>query len=45
MRAALTGLRKRGYTVEINRKDKDRGSFYRIRVDDGVGPALDPVEG
>jgi hypothetical protein len=34
-RAALTGLRKRGYAVEINRKDKDRGSFYRIRAEDG----------
>jgi hypothetical protein len=33
-RAALTGLRKRGYAVEINRKDKDRGSFYRIRAED-----------
>jgi hypothetical protein len=34
-RAALTGLRKRGYAIEINRKDKDRGSFYRIRAEDG----------
>jgi hypothetical protein len=34
-RAALTGLRKRGYAVEINRKDKDRGSFYRVKVEDG----------
>jgi hypothetical protein len=31
-RAALTGLRKRGYPVAINRTD-DRGSFYRINVD------------
>ena len=29
-RAALTGLRKRGYTVGIDRADKVRGSVYRI---------------
>jgi hypothetical protein len=29
-RAALTGLRKRGYAVVINRSDDNRGSFYRI---------------
>jgi hypothetical protein len=29
-RAALTGLRKRGYAVEMNREDTDRGSLYRI---------------
>ena len=29
-RAALTGLRKRGYAVGINRTDKARGSIYRI---------------
>src|SRR3984885_5532180 len=29
-RAALTGLRKRGYAVSINRSDDNRGSFYRI---------------
>jgi Protein of unknown function (DUF3489) len=29
-RAALTGLRKRGYTVRIDRADKARGSVYRI---------------
>jgi hypothetical protein len=29
-RAALTGLRKRGYAVEIDRSDDKRGSFYRI---------------
>ena len=29
-RAALTGLRKRGYAVAINRSDDNRGSFYRI---------------
>ena len=29
-RAALTGLRKRGYTVAIDRSDDTRGSFYRI---------------
>ncbi len=30
MRAALTGLRKRGYAVGIDRADKVRGSVYRI---------------
>ena len=29
-RAALTGLRKRGYAVAIDRSDDKRGSFYRI---------------
>jgi Protein of unknown function (DUF3489) len=29
-RAVLTGLRKRGYAVVINRADKARGSIYRI---------------
>jgi hypothetical protein len=29
-RAALTGLRKRGYVVSIDRSDDKRGSFYRI---------------
>src|SRR5271154_5612569 len=29
-RAALTGLRKRGYAVSIHRSDDNRGSFYRI---------------
>jgi Protein of unknown function (DUF3489) len=29
-RAALTGLRKRGYAVAIDRLDDNRGSFYRI---------------
>ena len=29
-RAALTGLRKRGYAVGIDRDDKARGSVYRI---------------
>jgi Protein of unknown function (DUF3489) len=29
-RAALTGLRKRGYAVSIDRSDGTRGSFYRI---------------
>jgi hypothetical protein len=30
IRAALTGLRRRGYAVEIDRSDDKRGSFYRI---------------
>jgi hypothetical protein len=32
-RAALTGLRKRGYAVAIDRSDPVRGSFYRIKAD------------
>jgi hypothetical protein len=32
-RAALTGLRKRGYAVTIDRSDKERGSIYRINSD------------
>src|SRR5271166_946109 len=41
-RAALTGLRKRGYAVGIDRADKARGSVYRIDPtemgDDSVAP-------
>ena len=33
-RAALTGLRKRGYAVTIDRSDKERGSTYRARSDE-----------
>ena len=37
-RAALTGLRKRGYAVAIDRSDDKRGSFYRIRAGEtGLG--------
>ncbi|HYA81189.1 MAG TPA: DUF3489 domain-containing protein, partial [Methylocystis sp.] len=32
-RAALTGLRKRGYRVEIDRSQKERGSAYHIATD------------
>jgi len=42
IRAALTGLRKRGYTVAIDRSDDKRGSFYRIPADEtglAEGPA------
>ena len=42
-RAALTGLRKRGYPVNLDRADKERGSTYFIRSDhsliDVVGDA------
>jgi hypothetical protein len=31
-RAALTGLRKRGYAVAIDRSGDNRGSFYRIPI-------------
>ena len=32
-RAALTGLRKRGYRIEIDRSQKERGSAYHIPTD------------
>jgi hypothetical protein len=32
-RAALTGLRKRGFVVAIDQSDNERGSFYRIRAE------------
>jgi hypothetical protein len=32
-RAALTGLRKRGYAVALDRSDNERGSFYRVKAD------------
>jgi len=35
-RAALTGLRKRGYAVTIDRSDKERGSTYRARLDETI---------
>jgi hypothetical protein len=35
-RAALTGLRKRGYAVAIDRSRKERGTFYRINSDPAV---------
>jgi uncharacterized protein DUF3489 len=41
-RAALTGLRKRGYAVAIDRSDDKRGSFYFIPADEtglAEGPA------
>jgi len=36
-RAALTGLRRRGYAVSIDRSDKERGSTYRIGGDEKPG--------
>ncbi len=47
-RAALTGLRKRGYAVKIDRSDDKRGSFYRIRVGEtglAEGPANSETAG
>ena len=47
-RAALTGLRKRGYAVAIDRSDDKRGSFYRISAGEtGVveGPANSEMAG
>jgi Protein of unknown function (DUF3489) len=37
-RAALTGLRKRGYAVAIDRSDHERGSSYRIKAERYVAP-------
>jgi hypothetical protein len=47
-RAALTGLRKRGYAVEIDRSDDKRGSFYHIPAGEtGLveGPAISETAG
>src|SRR5271165_1278287 len=47
-RAALTGLRKRGYAVVIDRSDDKRGSFYRIQADeagDDKAPAAHAEDG
>jgi hypothetical protein len=43
-RAALTGLRKRGFTVALDRSNKERGSIYRIEKDpnDRVAAAPPP---
>jgi hypothetical protein len=43
-RAALTGLRKRGYAVAIDRSDDERGSFYRIEAEGDGGPVARPSE-
>ncbi len=44
-RAALTGLRKRGFAVGIDRTDKERGSVYRIEPtemgEDSAAPNVD----
>jgi len=41
-RAALTGLRKRGYAVVIDRADKARGSVYRIEPSEMGGDGTTP---
>jgi hypothetical protein len=38
-RAVLTGLRKRGYAVRLDRSDAGRGSAYRIAVEGNDGHA------
>jgi hypothetical protein len=49
--AVLTGLRKRGYALTLDRSDAERGSVYRIAVDAnaaqaGTGPtAIEPLVG
>src|SRR5271166_4717632 len=40
-RAALTGLRKRGFATAIDRSDKERGSIYRVER----GPAAEDSAG
>ena len=40
-RAALTGLRKRGYIVALDRSEKERGSTYFIRVDQIIAAGMD----
>jgi hypothetical protein len=42
-RAALTGLRKRGYAVEIDRSDKGRGSVYRIKPMEAGEVSVAPI--
>jgi hypothetical protein len=42
-RAALTGLRKRGYVVEIDRSDKGRGSVYRIKPTEAGEVRVAPI--
>jgi Protein of unknown function (DUF3489) len=44
-RAALTGLRKRGYAVVIDRADKARGSVYRIEQSEMGGDSATPQTG
>src|SRR5208337_4343159 len=44
-RAALTGLRKRGYAVGIDRADKARGSVYRIEPRPMGGDSAVPLVG
>ena len=41
-RAALTGLRKRGFAVALDRSDKERGSIYRIEKDSNDRVATAP---
>jgi hypothetical protein len=45
-RAALTGLRKRGYAIAIDRSDRQRGSVYRAdpkpQAEDSAAPATAP---
>jgi hypothetical protein len=43
-RAALTGLRKRGFVVAIDRSDNERGSFYRIKAEGDGRPVARPSE-
>jgi hypothetical protein len=44
-RAALTGLRKRGFVVSIDRSDKARGGAYRIARDQRLPPSDDAAQG
>ena len=44
-RAALTGLRKRGFAVALDRSDKERGSIYRIEKDPNDRGRRRPTDG
>ena len=48
-RAALTGLRKRGYPLVLDQSDKQRGSAYRVAsaetLDDGAAATKAPIVG
>jgi hypothetical protein len=42
-RAALTGLRKRGYAVALDQSDKQRGSVYRVASENASGDGIAPL--
>jgi hypothetical protein len=42
-RAALTGLRKRGYALVLDQSDKQRGSVYRVASENASGDGIAPL--